>query len=183
MCEEFAIVNPSRRRVGKLEGRAEQKGQRMSLFERMSKVLIDELTNIVSQSVSPEEEIERYISQKRSTAMAINIAIGKVPAKQAKILKKQLAVLKLELSEAEAKRDALLRRQNRANNGLQLATGTVKNPFERMEEKVREAEQAYHAASTMIEQQSISNMDLEQQFARLEADSGTDEKQAEGDRS
>jgi len=143
----------------------------MSLFERMGKVLMDELTSIVSQSVSPQEEIERYISQKRSTAMAINIVIGKVPAKQAKILEKQLAALKLELSQAEAKRDALLRRQNKANNGSQLATGAVKNPFERMEEKVREAEEAYHEASTMIEQQSVRNMNLEQQFARLEADS------------
>jgi phage shock protein A len=125
----------------------------------------------MSQSVSPQEEIERHISQKRSTAMAINIAIGKVPAKQAKILEKQLAALKLELSQAEAKRDALLRRQNKANNGLQLATGAVKNPFERMEEEVREAEEAYHEASTMIEQQSVRNMNLEQQFARLEADS------------
>jgi chromosome segregation ATPase len=147
----------------------------MSLFEHMSKVFIDELTNIVTQSVSPEEEIERYISQKRSTAMAINIAIGKVPAKQAKILKKQLATLKAELSEAEAKRDALRRRLNRADNGLQLATGAVRNPFERMEEKVREAEEAYQSASSMIEQQSVSNMDLEQQFARLESDHGTDE--------
>ena len=171
MCEEFAIAKLFAESVGKLEGRAEHKGQRMSLFERIGKVLIDELTNIVSQSLSPEEEIERYISQKRSTAMAINIAIGKVPSKQAEILKKQLADLKLELSEAESKRDALLRRQNRANNGVQLATGSVKNPFERMEEKVREAEEVYQAASTLNEQQSASKADLEQRFARLEADS------------
>jgi phage shock protein A len=157
-------------RVGKLEGRAEQKGQRMSLFERLGNVFLDELTNIISPSVSPEEEIERYISQKRSTAMAINMAIGKVPAKQAKILEKQLAVLKVELSEAEAKRDALMRRKNRANNGLQVATGAVKNPFERMEEKVKEAEEAYQAASDIVEQQNVRNMDLDQQFAKLEAD-------------
>ena len=66
-----------------------------------------------------------------------------IAAKQAKILEKQLAALKLELSQAEAKRDALLRRQNKANNGSQLATGAVKNPFERMEEKVREVEKAW----------------------------------------
>jgi len=143
----------------------------MSLFERLGNVFLDELTNIISPSVSPEEEIERYISQKRSTAMAINMAIGKVPAKQAKILEKQLAVLKVELSEAEAKRDALMRRKNRANNGLQVATGAVKNPFERMEEKVKEAEESYQAASDMVDQQNVRNMDLDQQFATLEADS------------
>ena len=145
----------------------------MNLFEKMSKVLIDELTNIVSQSASPEEEIERYISQKRSTAMAINIAINRVPAKQARILKKQLATIKAELSQAEAKRDALYRRLNRADNGLELVTGAARNPFERMEEKVREAEEVYQSASSMLEQQNASKADLEQKFSRLEADSNS----------
>jgi hypothetical protein len=62
----------------------------MSLFERIGKVLIDELTNIVSQSVSPEEEIDRYISQKRSTPMAINIMIGKVPSNPSSVTLREL---------------------------------------------------------------------------------------------
>jgi acyl carrier protein len=140
----------------------------MNWFECLGKVLMDELTNIVSQPASPEEEIECYISEKRSTAMALNMTVGNVPPIQAKILKKQLAVLKKEIAEAEAKRDVLLRQLNKANNKLQTATGAVRSPFERMEEKVREAEEAAQIAHALIQQQNASDADLEQRFTSLE---------------
>jgi hypothetical protein len=40
-----------------------------------------------------------------------------------------------------------------------------------MEDKVKEAEETYQAASTRIEQQSVSKANLDQKFTRLEADS------------
>ncbi|MBD0346518.1 MAG: hypothetical protein ICV55_08655 [Coleofasciculus sp. C3-bin4] len=143
----------------------------MNWFECLTKVLIDELTSVVTQPVSPEEEIERYISEKRSTAMALNMTIENVAPKQARILKKQLALLKEEIAEAEVKRDALLSRLNRADNRMQVATNPARNPFERMEEKVKEAEEAAQVAYSMIQQQNASNADLDQRFARLETDS------------
>lgn len=154
----------------------------MNLFEQVGK-FVDEgltglvgqveagLTGLMSQSISPEEEMEQAISKMRSTIIATHIAIRRAPRTQAGILKKGLAVLESELSEAVAKRDALLSRLNRADNRMQVATKPARNPFERMEEKVREAEETAQAAHSMIQQQNASNADVDQQFARLETDS------------
>lgn len=132
----------------------------MNWFECLTKAFVDELTGATSQPLSPEEEIERYISEKRSTAMAINITINKVSPTQAKILEKQLADLKKEIAEAQLKRDTLLRRMNTADKKMQFATNPLRNPFERMEEKVKEAEEAAQVAQFLALQQNISNKDL-----------------------
>lgn len=152
----------------------------MNLFEQVGKFVEVELTglmnqvgaglsDLMSQSISPEEEMERAISQMRSTVIATQLAIKEVPHNQARILKARLPVLEAELSEAIAKRNALLSRLNRADNKIQVATKPVKNPFERMEEKVREAEEAAQIAHALIQQQNASDADLDQRFTRLEA--------------
>ena len=48
-----------------------------------------------------------------------------------------------------------------------------------MEKKVKEAEEASQIAYTTIGQQRVSDADLEQQFVRLEADSGIGDEFAE----
>lgn len=151
----------------------------MNLFEQVGKFVEVELTGfmnqvgagltgLMSQPISPEEEMEQAISQMRSTITATQVAIKEVPHNQARILKERLTVLEAELSEAIAKRNALLSRLNRADNKIQVATKPVRNPFERMEEKVREAEEAAQIAHTLIQQQNASDADLEQRFTRLE---------------
>ncbi len=154
----------------------------MNLFEQVGKLVEVELTglmnqvgaglsDLMNQSISPEEEMEQAISKMRSTIIATHIAMGRVPRNQARILKKKLADLESELSEVTAKRDALLSRLNRANNRMQVATTPARNSFERMEEKVREAEEAAQVAYSMIQQQNASSTDLDQRFAKLETNS------------
>lgn len=153
----------------------------MNLFEQVGK-FVDEgltglmsqvgagLTGLMSQSISPEEEMDQAISQIRSTIAATQAAIKEVPPNQARVLKEGLAVLETELSEAIAKRNALLSRLNSADNKMQVATKPVRNPFERMEEKVREAEEAAEVAHSLVQQQNASNADLDQRFDRLGRD-------------
>lgn len=121
----------------------------MSLFERLSRVARAEANYAKSQSVSPEQEMERAISQLRSNIVAIQIAIGRVPTSQANLLKKRLALLESQLSEAEAKRDALLRRMRKAKERLQNKVNPAKSPFERMEEKVLEVEACAEVADEL----------------------------------
>jgi phage shock protein A len=121
----------------------------MTLFERLSRVARAEVNYAKSQSITPEEEMERAISQMRSTVIATQIAIGRVPASQAKLLKKRLALLESQLSEAEAKRDALLRRMRKAKERLQYKVNPSKSHFERMEEKVLEVEACAEAADEL----------------------------------
>lgn len=143
----------------------------MSLFERLSRIARAEANYAKSQSITPEEEMERAISQMRSDVIAIQIAIGRVPASQAKFLKKRLTLLESQLSEAESKRDALLTRIKRANNKLQKATGVVNSPFQRMEEKVLELEAQSQAAHEFV-----SKDDLEKQFALIQSKGEADEE-------
>lgn len=96
----------------------------MNLFECLSGVIKEEITSLVNQSIrqedTPEEEIDRTISQMRSKVMATRIAIVRSSASQARLLKKGLVILEEELAQAEAKREALLRRISQANQRLEL---------------------------------------------------------------
>jgi hypothetical protein len=126
-------------------------GLKMSLFERLSQVARAEANYVKSQSITPEEEMERAISQIRSAIIATQIAIGRSPESQAKFLKRRLALLESQLSKAEAKRDELLRRMSKAKKQLQNKVNPSKSPFERMEEKVLEVEACAEAAGELEE--------------------------------
>ncbi|EDX75578.1 hypothetical protein MC7420_1496 [Coleofasciculus chthonoplastes PCC 7420] len=125
----------------------------MNLFERLSGVIKEELTSLVNQSIrqedTPEEEIERTISQMRSKVMATRIAIVRSSASQARLLKKGLVILEEELAQAEAKREALLRRISQANQRLERATRPTQTPFYKLEEKALELEAIAQAADEL----------------------------------
>ncbi len=85
MCEEFAIAKFFAQRVGKLEGRGEQKGQRMSLFER---IMMD------------IQEVSQQISQidKQLTLTLDNPKSVKLQVKQISLAQKYLRALKKEVN-------------------------------------------------------------------------------------
>ncbi|MEQ8960425.1 MAG: hypothetical protein RLP02_21295 [Coleofasciculus sp. C2-GNP5-27] len=125
----------------------------MNLFERVSGVVKEELASIVNQSIrqeyTPEAEIDRTISQMRSKVMATRIAIVRSSASQARILKKGLVILEEELAQAEAKREALLRRISQANQRLERATRPTQTAFSKLEEKALELEAIAQAADEL----------------------------------
>jgi phage shock protein A len=76
----------------------------MALFDRLSRVARAELNYAKSQSVNPEQEVERTISMLQDAVLKTRAAIAKTPPDQAKSLRLTLIDLETKLSSVRTPR-------------------------------------------------------------------------------
>ena len=142
----------------------------MDLFERMSRVASAELNYRMSQSVDPEEEINRTIMMLQEAVVKTRLALAKAPADQRNNIMQNLTNLEARLADIKARKDLLKSRAAAAiaNEQLQstisrLSTGSVMSAFERLEEKFLMIRAISQAAGESVDGE------LESQFAMLES--------------